>query len=79
MQFRLDIVQPVTDLHRIEDVIRDLDPAAIVDIDPSGSHLRVAAAIGADALCRLFARAGYPVAREQLVGLPSDCCGGCAG
>lgn len=79
MQFKLEIVQPVTDLRRIEDTVRGLDPAALVDIDPTGSHLRVAAAIGRDALCRLFAQAGYPVARAQLIDVPSDCCGGCAG
>jgi hypothetical protein len=79
MQFKLDILQPVEDLRRIEDALLAADPAALVDIDPAGVTLRIASSLGADELCRLVADAGYPVEHDRIVSVPSECCGGCGG
>ena len=74
---RMDGVMP--DPGVVEDVIRGLDPSALVDVDPAGDFLRVAMAANAVELLALLNRAGYPVAPEQVVQLPSTCCGGCSG
>lgn len=47
-------------LTQVREAIRAVDPAALVDIDPSGQALRVAAAVDAD----------------QVIQVPSVCCGG---
>jgi hypothetical protein len=79
MQFRLDILKPVEDLRRLEDALLAMDPAALIDIDSAGVTLRIASILGADELCRLVTDAGYPVEHNQLVGVRSECCGGCGG
>lgn len=67
------------DLGRFEDAIHDLDPAAVLDVDSSGTVLRVAAAVNATELVALLAQAGHPVAAGQVRQLPAICCGGCSG
>ena len=84
MQFTLDITRPVTDLHVLEEAVLAVDPAAMIDLvhasaNQVGATLRVASTLGADELSDVFTRAGYPVERGQLVGVPSVCCGGCSG
>jgi hypothetical protein len=79
MQFKLELGAPVTDLPRLQAALLSLDPAALVDIDDAGTRLRVASILDAEALYRLVAGAGYPVERSRIVGVPSECCGGCGG
>jgi len=74
---RLDGARP--DLDALDDAIREVDPAAVLDIDPSGALLRVAAAMQAGELVDLLGGAGSPVTRDQVTQLPSICCGGCSG
>jgi hypothetical protein len=79
MEFHIQITGPAPDPRGIEDAIRDLDPAALVDIDPSASTLRIATSVGAQQLVSLITQAGYPVSPAQVRQLPSICCGGCSG
>ena len=79
MEFHIQITGPAPDPGAIEDAIRDLDPAALVDIDPSASTLRIATSVGAQQLVSLITQAGYPVSPAQVRQLPSICCGGCSG
>ena len=79
MQFKLQVCPPLVDVSRIEEVILAVDPAALVDLDGPGTHVRVSSSIAANELCDLFAQAGCPVARSQLIDVPSECCGGCGG
>jgi hypothetical protein len=67
------------DLDVIGDVIRGVDAAALLDIDPGGAVLRIAAAVEAQELIALLGQAGHPVNRAQVRQLPSICCGGCSG
>jgi hypothetical protein len=69
----------VIDPGAIEQAIRAVDPAALVDIDPAGPALRVAAMIDIDQLIALFNQAGHAVRRDQVAQAPSVCCGGCGG
>ena len=79
MEFHICLDRPVPDLAAIDDAIRDVDPAAVLDVDASGSIMRVAAAVSALELVDLLGSAGYPVERERVSQLPSICCGGCSG
>lgn len=63
----------------IEHAIRAVDPAALVDIDPAGPALRVAATVDLPQLLTLLNRVGYPIGRHHVVQVPSICCGGCSG
>lgn len=62
----------------IEDALRAVDPAAVVDLDPARG-LRVNAAIGAAQLAALINRMGGEVAPGEVEPQPSVCCGGCSG
>ena len=79
MEFHVYLDGPVPDLAAVDDAIRDVDPAAVLDVDPSGSVMRVAAAVSARELVELLGAAGYPVDRDRVSQLPSICCGGCSG
>jgi hypothetical protein len=79
MEFKIEITGPAPDPRVIEDAIRAVDPAALVDIDPDGQALRVAALVGTHELVELITQAGYRVDSAQVRQLPSTCCGGCSG
>lgn len=79
MQFKIRITGLSPDVGAIEQTIRVVDPSALVDIDPTGQTLRVAASIDATHLLGLMGQAGFPVVEDQLERVPSECCGGCGG
>lgn len=63
----------------IEEIVRSVDPAAMVDIGPGTDTLRIATAIDVVELAALVSQAGIEVAPSQVVRQPSICCGGCSG
>jgi hypothetical protein len=77
MEFRVRLTAP--DVAVIDEAIRMVDPAALVDIDPADQALRVTAWLDTGELVSLLAQAGYPVALDEVQQLPSICCGGCSG
>lgn len=79
MHFNVKISTSKPDVDAIEEAIRGVDPSALVDIDPIGRTLRIAASIPAGQLLELMSEAGYPVREERLERVPSECCGGCGG
>lgn len=79
MEFHVQLNGSRPDLDVIGEVVRDVDAAASLDVDPCGALLRVAAAVEARELIALLGKAGYPVTRAQVRQLPSICCGGCSG
>ncbi len=78
MEFHVTMPDAI-DPGAIEHAIRAVDPAALVDIDPAGPTLRVAATVDLPQLLALLNRAGYPVSHHHVVQVPSTCCGGCSG
>lgn len=70
---------PITDLDTIEQAVRAADPAALVDLDPQGRTVRVAASLDAAQLISILDQAGHPVTQDQVTQVPSVCCGGCGG
>ena len=79
MQFMLEVSRPITDLRGIEDALIAIDPAAVVDSDPAGINLRVASTLCAEELLQIVTKAGHAIERSRIVGVPSECCGGCGG
>jgi hypothetical protein len=79
MEFHIRLDGATPDPVLIEDAIRAIDPAALVDIDPASPTLRIATSLDARQLVSLVAEAGYAVTADQVTQLPSICCGGCSG
>lgn len=79
MEFHVTMFRAITDLRAIEEALRAIDPSAQVDTDRSAHTLRVAASMDAGQLVSLMGQAGYPVGPQQVVQMPSVCCGGCSG
>jgi copper chaperone CopZ len=79
MEYHIRLTQPLADLRPIEAALQAIDPVAQVDIDKPKQNLRVAAYIEAAELVTVLSEAGYPVLPQQIVQLPSICCGGCGG
>jgi hypothetical protein len=79
MEFHVKTAGWAPDVDVILDAVRAEDPSALVDIAPAGDMLRVAAAVDAAGLIALINQAGYTVAPDQVIQLPSICCGGCSG
>ena len=68
------------DLDLIESLLLDNDPAAIADLDRLAAPvLRVSTLLPRGELEEVLRRAGYRVAADRIVQLPSICCGGCSG
>lgn len=79
MEFHIDTAGSTPDLGAIEAAIAAVDPAVVIDLDPAGQTLRVAAALDVLELLALVRQAGYRLADEQVFQVPSTCCGGCSG
>ncbi|HOV57770.1 MAG TPA: hypothetical protein PLN91_07835 [Rhodanobacteraceae bacterium] len=79
MEFHIALGSARADLSSLQDVLRDADPAATVDLDPNGSVLRVAAELSPAELAQAMRRAGLEITPLQVVQQPSICCGGCGG
>ncbi|MDI9239935.1 hypothetical protein QLQ15_13565 [Lysobacter sp. LF1] len=77
MEFIVQIAGTAPDLGVIEDALRAVDPAALVDQEEG--MLRVAGAFNLRTLASVLLMAGQPVAPEHITQLPSVCCGGCSG
>jgi hypothetical protein len=79
MEFQVELKGAIPDVDAIRELIRDVDPAALVDLDSKWQALRVAAHIDVIELISLIQRGGYPVEPRQVTRVPSVCCGGCSG
>ena len=79
MQFRVAMHAGDVDLSVVERELHAVDPAAVVDFDGAGDQLRVSTFMSVFDLIAVADRAGYPVTRDQVVPMKSECCGGCGG
>ncbi|HQY49644.1 MAG TPA: hypothetical protein PL007_04680 [Thermomonas sp.] len=77
MEYRIQLVTPVTQITAVDTAIRELDPAAFIDQDPADGCLRVTAWLSAEDLSTTLAQAGFPARSVALQ--PSVCCGDCSG
>lgn len=79
MEFNVNVAGVALDMGAIEEAIWKADASGVVDLDPTGPTLRVAASVSSAELVSLLNAAGCPVAQDQVQQLPSVCCGGCGG
>ena len=79
MEFHVDGMPVTADMAAITDAIYNIDPAALVDIDPSTGALRVNASMSADDLTAAIGGSGQAVDGLLVMQMPSTCCGGCGG
>ena len=79
MEFHIQWTGALPDGAALEGVIRQEDPAALVDIVRESATVRIASSCTAAGLAALLARAGHAITAAQVVQQPSVCCGGCSG
>lgn len=79
MEFHIELAKGCPDLDVIREGLQSLDPAAIADTDAERQRLRVATWLNAQDVAWVLRRAGMAVWEQDLVALPSVCCGGCSG
>jgi hypothetical protein len=79
MEFHIALTEVAPDPAVVQDALFDIDPTAVADLDMSGLVLRVSASATAADLIGILRQTGWTVTPEQVVQLPSICCGGCGG
>lgn len=79
MEFHIPVTPGCPSPRVIEGLMFDIDSNAIVDLDMSGLILRISSYVRVEDLVGVLAQAGCSVTAEQIVQLPSICCGGCSG
>ncbi|HEY0661239.1 MAG TPA: hypothetical protein VGD21_07975 [Lysobacter sp.] len=77
MEFTVALTTGAAALERIDEALRAVDPAALVDAQ--GGALRIAGAFDVATLRALLREAGHAVEPGDIRQLPSVCCGGCSG
>jgi len=79
MKFKISTHGFAIDVSVIEQALKQVDPAAMIDLEKTSSSLRVSTCLDDAELLNLISTAGYPIPSKNLQGIPSDCCGGCSG
>ena len=79
MEFHIALTDASPDPSVIQDALFDVDPTAVADLDMSGLVLRVSSSATVADVIEVIRGTGWAVAPEQVVQLPSICCGGCGG
>lgn len=79
MEFRINANGPLPGIEAIEDALRALDPAAVADVQPGTSTIRVSATVEPHELVGLMHGVGLPILPDDIERVPSICCGGCSG
>lgn len=79
MEFRINATGLLPGIETIEDALRALDPAALADIQPGTSTIRVSATLELHELVDLMHSVGLRLALDDIERVPSICCGGCSG
>ncbi len=79
MEYELALSGRATDLAAINEALRAVDPAALADIHPSGTPLRLSTSLPAREIAALLTASGFDTATESVQQQPSTCCGGCSG
>lgn len=79
MQYTVARVPKDLDLDGIAVALTAFDPSAIVDLDRSGSVLRLSTVLGTAEIVPLLKSAGLPLVSADVDRVPSECCGGCGG
>jgi hypothetical protein len=79
MEFHIALTDASPRLEVVQDAMFDIDPSALVDLDMSGLVMRISSWVPVNDLVDVLQRIGWAIRQEQVVQLPSICCGGCSG
>lgn len=79
MEFNIRPVRDDLDAGVIEAALQMIDPASIVDRDPTTGAMRVSTVALEIELRQIFAEAGHALPFDAIERVPSVCCGGCSG
>ena len=79
MDYLIEVTPSAVDLTIVEEVLRALDPGALVDLDARRQLLRVSGVLSVADLLGLLEDAGLDVEEHHIHRQPSVCCGGCGG
>ncbi|MEZ5543893.1 MAG: hypothetical protein R3F10_01620 [Lysobacteraceae bacterium] len=79
MQFNVLLTQPNIDVEAIGQLLQQMDPSGMVDVDRLNQRLRISTHVSGAELIDLMAKAGTPIRANQIEQVPSVCCGGCGG
>ena len=79
MQFALRTTGVAPDIAAMEHELAALDPAVLLDFDEAGRTVRISTSATAGEILAGVRKAGIAANADDLVSLPSECCGGCGG
>lgn len=79
MEFHIAVTDASPRPEVVQDAMFEIDPSALVDLDMSGLVMRISSWVPVRDLVGVLQRTGWTVEPEQVVQLPSICCGGCSG
>ncbi|MCX7515170.1 hypothetical protein [Frateuria sp. STR12] len=79
MEFHIALTDASPRPEVVQDAMFDIDPSALVDLDMSGLVMRISSWVPIRDLVEVLQRTGWAVKLDQVVQLPSICCGGCSG
>ncbi|KAA0069135.1 hypothetical protein [Rhodanobacter sp. T12-5] len=79
MEFHIALTEACPGSDVVQDAMFDVDPNTVVDLDMSGLVMRISSYVAVEDLVEVLRRTGWTVAPEQVVQLPTICCGGCSG
>ncbi len=79
MEFHIALTDASPRPEAVQDAMFEIDPSALVDLDMSGLVMRISSWVSIPDLIEVLRRIDWAVSREQVVQLPSICCGGCSG
>lgn len=79
MEYSIHLDASAPDLGAIIDALQDVDPAAFADLDRDGHTLRLSTNMLDSELINALDLSGHPITEQQIVRLPSVCCGSCSG
>lgn len=67
------------DLGKLEAILLQSDPAAMLAFNKQAAELRVSTTLTDQELLAVLRAGDCPVSASQLLRIPSECCGGCGG
>jgi hypothetical protein len=79
MEFHIALTDASPRPDVVQEAMYDIDPSALVDLDMSGLVMRISSWVPVSDLITVLHHTGWMVKSEQVVELPSICCGGCGG
>lgn len=79
MEYEIPLSGRAADIAAVNTALRAVDPAALADLHPSGSPLRISTSLGAAEVSALVTTTGLATPASAVEQQPSVCCGGCSG